>query len=107
MSEDDLLRFVYVDALRRRDERIADHIVEGEAAAQLRVEEFAVTQNLLAQALYDPVIAVAGPAVELVDDVLGPVLAPVFTGRCRRRDRPRARSAAPSSVRQSSPSGRD
>ncbi|MBQ1048143.1 TetR/AcrR family transcriptional regulator [Micromonospora sp. C51] len=74
-SRDELLRFVYVDALRRRDERIAAHIAAGEAAERpireiiatavvellpldaIRVEEFHVTQNLVTQALHDQALA--------------------------------------------------
>ncbi|MEV4711263.1 TetR/AcrR family transcriptional regulator [Micromonospora sp. NPDC049374] len=74
-SRDELLRFVYVDALRRRDDRIAAHIAEGEAAErpireiiatavvellpldEIRVEEFHVTQNLVTQALHDQALA--------------------------------------------------
>ncbi len=165
-NKDELLRFVYVDALGRRDDRIALHIVEGEAAHQpirhivltaltellpldeTRAQEFAVTQNLLAQALHDPLIAavatradhdlhqrastavtngkecgeverdvvadvaaarilamaygqatriaVGGPDARLlVDDVLGPVMAGVFTGRCRHHERREAASVVP------------
>jgi AcrR family transcriptional regulator len=74
-NRDALLRFVYVDALRRRDDRIAVHIAEGEAAQRpirdilatavrellplddVRTEELHVTLNLLTQALHDPSIA--------------------------------------------------
>ena len=158
-NRDELLRFVYVDVLRRRDDRIAVHIAEGEAAErpirdillaaveellpldETRSREFALTQNLLAQALYDPRIAEVsaradhdlhlrasiavtngkecgevdaavaadvaatrilatayGLAVRIAvagtgstgsaGDVLGPVLATVFTGRCHHHDRP-------------------
>jgi AcrR family transcriptional regulator len=74
-SRDELLGFVYADALRRRDDRIALHIAEGEAAErpirdmlaaavrellpldETRVREHHVTQNLLTQALHDPAVA--------------------------------------------------
>lgn len=74
-SRDDLLRFVYSDALRRRDDRIAVDIAEGEADQRpirqilatavrellplddTRTEEYHVTVNLISQALHDPTIA--------------------------------------------------
>ncbi|MFI7071230.1 transcriptional regulator, TetR family [Micromonospora sediminicola] len=74
-NRDELLRFVYLDALRRRDDRIVAHIAEGEAAERpirdmlaaavrellpldgTRTAEFHITQNLLTQALHDPEIA--------------------------------------------------
>jgi len=74
-SRDELLRFVYLDALRRRDDRIAMRIAEGEAAErpirdivatavrellpldEVRIDEHHVSQNLLTQALHDPALA--------------------------------------------------
>jgi AcrR family transcriptional regulator len=74
-SRDELLGFVYTDALRRCDERVATHITEGEAAGRpiramlasalhellpldaIRTEEFHVTQNLHTQALHDHAVA--------------------------------------------------
>ena len=74
-TREELLRHVYGDALRSRDERIAVHIADGEAAERpirdilatavrellpldaTRVVEFHVTHNLLTQALHDPVLA--------------------------------------------------
>ena len=74
-SRDELLGYVYLDALRRCADRVAAHIAEGEAAKRpirdmlktalrellpldvTRAEEFHVTQNLLTQALHDPAVA--------------------------------------------------
>lgn len=73
-GKDELLRFVYEDCLRHRDERIAAVISVGEADGrpiremidlalrellpldEQRRQEHHVTQNFLAQALHDPVI---------------------------------------------------
>jgi len=74
-SRDDLLVFVFVDFLRTRDQRIAQHIADGEAAQRpireilgvalhellpldaQRTQELRITQHLHARALHDPGVA--------------------------------------------------
>ena len=160
-SRDDLLVFVFTDFLRNRDERIAQHIAEGEAAQRpireilgaalnellpldaQRTQELRITQHLHARALHDTAVAAVarradkdlavraatavrngmhcGEVDEDVDadiagarilaaiyglsarlllagkgsrsrapvaEILDPVLATVFTGRCQHYDRP-------------------